>query len=659
VGGMSDQQPGRPGRGPGGDGPNPGEVPPSPAREPRGMIPGSESRATNSGGGGWFNRFLAVIEWLGNLLPHPVTLFALFAFGVVMLSGVAGFFEWQVADPRPAGAPGRAEDGIIRAVSLMSGDGFRWMVENLVSNFVGFVPLGTVLVALLGVGVAERSGLLSAAIRLVVLGAPKTLVTAALVFAGVVSNTASEMGYVVIVPLGAAIFYSLGRHPFAGLAAAFAGVSGGYSANILIGTVDPLLAGITEEAARMFDPTYEVHPAVNWYFMIVSTFLITIIGTFVTSRIVEPKLGRFDDSRAEEGVENIITIEPLSRAEKRGLKWAGVAALCMAMLFVFFAGPHFNTEIEVRTETVRATADDPPGTRMLTKAMLWSQEELDAEVAETQRLEREIEAQIVRARELGMPEPPRLPTVKLHVPVKDGWRRSVNEALFRTGWGVLRNPDTGALLRSPFTSGVVAMIFMFFIVPGFVFGSIMGTMKSDRDIINAMAAAMSSMGLYIVLVFFAAQFVAYFGYTNFGSILAVVGSDAIRAMNLDNPLVFIPFILMCCFVNLMLGSASAQWAVTAPIFVPMLMQVGYSPEVIQAAYRIGDSTTNIITPMMSYFGIIFAFAARYDRKLGIGTLISMMLPYTILFLVGWVGLFYLWVFAFGLPVGPGAPTYFP
>ncbi|HRP62409.1 MAG TPA: AbgT family transporter [Phycisphaerales bacterium] len=296
---------------------------------------------------------------------------------------------------------------------------------------------------------------------------------------------------------------------------------------------------------------------------------------------------------------------------------------------------------------------------MLTKAIGWTQEELKVEIELTQRLEQENAAAIAEARRLGVAEPPRLKTVTLFVPTKQGTGEAVNRALlWIPGYGVLRNPDTGALLRSPFTSGVVAMIFMFFIVPGFVFGRVVGTMKNDRDIIDAMAGAMSSMGLYIVLVFFAAQFVKYFEWTNFGSILAVVGSDGIKAMGLDNPLVFIPFILMCCFVNLMLGSASAQWAVTAPIFVPMLMTVGYSPEVIQAAYRIGDSTTNIITPMMSYFGIIYAFACRYDRKLGIGTLISTMLPYSIVFLVGWTVLFYAWVFWLGWPVGPGAPTFY-
>lgn len=608
----------------------------------------------------WVTRFLAIVEWLGNLLPHPVTLFALFAIGVILLSGVGAWLGWSVLDPRPEGFPGREPDGVVRVVSLMSADGFRRISQNLVSNFVNFTPLGTVLVALLGVGVAERSGLLTAAIRLIVLGAPKTLVTAALVFAGVVSNTASEMGYVVIVPMGAAIFHSLGRHPFAGLAAAFAGVSGGYSANLLIGTVDPLLAGITQDAARMIDPTYEVHPAVNWYFMATSTFLITILGTLVTRYIVEPKLGPYDNSRAEKGLDESATLAPLSPREKKALKRAAIAALAMIFLFTYFAGPHATLEAEVRAQSVNTPQYPGDTRRMVQRAAAWSPETLAAEITETQRLERDIEQQIIQARTTGQPEPKRLDTVTLHIPRSQGTAGAVNRVLLAIpGYGVLRNPDTGDVLRSPFLRSVVMMIFIFFIVPGFVYGRAMGTMRNDRDIIDAMAAAMGSMGLYIVLVFFAAQFVTFFNWTNFGSIIAIVGADWIRAIGLDNPLVFIPFILMCCFVNLMLGSASAQWAVTAPIFVPMLMQVGYSPEVIQAAYRIGDSTTNIITPMMSYFGIIFAFACRYDKRLGIGTLIATMLPYSIAFILGWTALFYVYVFLLGLPVGPGAPTLYP
>ena len=514
---------------------------------------------------GAFARFLDTVEWLGNLLPHPVTLFALFALGVVLLSGLAGWMEWSVPDPRPEGARGRSETGTIEAVSLLNADGLRMIVENLVSNFVGFVPLGTVLVAMLGVGVAEASGLLSAGIRALVLRAPRYLLTVAIVFTGVVSNTASEAGYVILVPLAGVIFLAVGRHPLAGMAAAFAGVSGGYSANILIGTVDPLLAGITQEAAQLIDPGYTVHPAVNWYFMFVSTFLITGVGTWVTTQIVEPKLGAYDPSDAEEGVADQRSMEPLTPVERKGLLWAGLSVLVVSALV--------------------ALAVVPEG-------------------------------------------------------------------------GVLRNPETGDVLNSPFLRGMVALIFVFFLVPGVVYGRVTGSMKSDRDVIAGMSSAMSTLGLYIVLVFFAAQFVAFFNWTNLGGIVAVEGADVLTAMGLTGPLVFIPFILMCCFVNLMLGSASAQWAVTAPIFVPMLMLVGYSPEVIQAAYRIGDSTTNIITPMMSYFGLILAFAARYDRKLGIGTIVATMLPYTLAFLVGWVALFYLWVFGLGLPVGPEAPTFY-
>jgi aminobenzoyl-glutamate transport protein len=558
--------------------PRPEEQPPAPSEGSIPHSPPRDSGAPGSGpgkalGGRGLARLLATVEWLGNLLPHPVTLFALFALGVVVISGIAAAAGLAVNDPRPG-----HEGALFVVRSLMTGEGVRWITQGLVTNFTGFVPLGTVLVALLGVGVAERSGLLTTAVRALVLGAPKNLVTFVIVFAGVLSNMASEMGYVVLIPLAMAIYHSLGRHPLAGMAAAFAGVSGGYSANLLIGTVDPLLAGITEEAARILDSTYEVHPAVNWYFMIASVFLITGVGWFVTARIVEPRLGTYDDSEASDELEERAEMQSIDPVERRGLILAGLSALVVVLGILFAAGPGI------------------PGAGLLD----------------------------------GLP-----------------------------GWGVLRNPDpaaTGPEAYRPLLRSVVTLILVFFVVPGFVYGRVTGKMRGDRDVIDAMAAAMRSMGLYIVLVFFAAQFVAFFAYSGLGQILAVLGADALVALRLDNPLVFIPFILMCCFVNLMLGSASAQWAVTAPIFVPMLMTVGYSPEVIQAAYRIGDSSTNVITPMMSYFGLILAVATKYRRDLGIGTMIATMLPYSIAFLVGWVVLFYLWVFILGLPVGPGAPT---
>lgn len=523
---------------------------------------------------GLFGRFLDLVEWLGNLLPHPVTLFALISVGMLGLSWVAGFFEWAVVDPRPEGA-GRSADGMIRAVSLITPEGLRRIGQGLVTNFTGFAPLGTVLVAMLGVGVAESSGLLGAGIRALVLGAPRSLLTVAVVFSAVISNTASEMGYVVLIPLAAVVFHSVGRHPLAGLAAAFAGVSGGYSANLFIGTVDPLLAGITTEAATLIDPSFavdaprEVLPTANWYFMIASTFMITLVGTLVTTFIVEPKLGPYDPRRAEKGVlDGLGDMGALSVTERRGLWLAVLTTVVMIGLLLTTVIP------------------------------------------------------------------------------EDGWFRDPGDN------------DTLAQDLRPLLKSVVALILVFFMVPAIVYGRVTGSMRSDRDVIDGMAKAMSTMGLYLVLVFFAAQFVAFFKWTNLGTITAVLGADLLRDWNLTGPIVFVPFILMCCGVNLMLGSASAQWAVTAPIFVPMLMSVGYSPQVIQAAYRIGDSTTNIITPMMSYFGLVLAFAMRYDRKLGIGTLIATMIPYSIVMLLSWIGLFYLWVFAFDLPVGPGTPTLF-
>lgn len=570
-----------------------------------------------------FTRFLDFVEWLGNLLPHPVTLFALFALGVVLISGLAEWLDWSAPDPRPEGAAGRAPDGIIKPVSLLNGEGLRMIVVNMVRNFTNFAPLGVVLVALLGVGVAEHSGLISACIRGIVLKAasfkpskagdgfnlfplsktdslfkpillvldvilvpirflvhllmipfrpvlnffmvPKRLVTISICFAAVISNTASEMGYVVLVPLAAVIFHSMGRHPLAGLACAFACVSGGYSANLFIGTIDPLLAGLTQEAAMLIDADYTVHAAVNWYFMFISTFFITATGAFVTLRIVEPKLGPYDESMAMDDVSDNASMEPLTDRELNALKWTGVSVLFMFGLLAMTIIPEN---------------------------------------------------------------------------------------------GVLRNPDTGEVLNSPFLNGIVTFIFICFLVPGFVYGKIVGTMKDDRDVIKGMSQAMSTLGLYIVIVFFAAQFVAYFGWSNLGQIFAVKGAQFLQDMGMTGPIIFVGFILISGSVNLMLGSASAQWAVTAPIFVPMLMLIGYSPEVIQAAYRIGDSVTNIITPMMSYFGLILAFANKYDKDLGIGTIIAMMLPYSIFFMIGWMILFYVWVFGLGLPVGPEAPTYY-
>ncbi|WP_320157840.1 AbgT family transporter [Psychrobacter urativorans] len=511
-------------------------------------------------------RFLKGVEWLGNLLPHPVILFLWMSVLLLVLSALFSYLDVSAIDPRPVGTTGRSEDGIIHVVNLLNGEGLARIVENLVTNFTGFVPLGTVLVALLGVGIAERSGMISAALRGLVMNAPKKMVTVTVVFAGIMSNTAAELGYVVLIPLAAVIFHSLGRHPLAGLAAAFAGVSGGYSANLLLGTVDPLLSGITQEAARIIDPVYTVGAEANWYFMMVSTFLITGLGYFVTEKIVEPSLGEYNPDMAGDPSVLETKIERLMSVEKKGLIWAGISMLVFCLLLAWTIVP----------------AD-----------------------------------------------------------------------------GVLRNAETGLVSGSPFLKGIVVFIFVFFALPGYIYGKITGSLKNNQDVVDAMSHAMSSLSIYIVLVFFAAQFIAFFSWSNLGSIVAVTGATFLTDIGLTGPLLLVGFILICALVNLMLGSASAQWAITAPIFVPMLMLTGYAPEMIQAAYRIGDSTTNIITPMLGYFGLIMAVAIRYKKDTGVGTMMAMMLPYSMAFMIGWVLLFWIWVFVLGLPVGPGSETFYP
>ncbi|MCB0283024.1 MAG: AbgT family transporter [Calditrichae bacterium] len=497
----------------------------------------------------YIDRFLTLVEKVGNALPHPATLFFLFALGVVLLSGIFSLFDIEVIHP------GTKET--IRPFNLLSVEGLHLILTQMVTNFTGFAPLGTVLVAMLGIGIAESSGLIGTALRLLVISAPRKLLTFVIVFAGILSNTASEVGYVLLVPLGAIIFLAMGRHPIAGMAAAFAGVSGGYSANLLLGTIDPLLAGLSQEAARIIDPAYLVNPAANFYFMFVSTFFIAVVGTWVTEKIVIPRLGTYKgDEKPEE-------IRSLSADEKRGLIYATIALL----LFTAF----------------------------LLAGIL-----------------------------------------------PDG--------------GYLRNPETDEILHSPFMSGIVAFIFLSAAIGGVAYGIGAKTYKSDSDVMKGMGKAMETLGIYIVLVFFAAQFVAYFKWTNLGLIIAIEGAELLKASGFGDIPLMLAFIILSAFINMFMGSASAKWAIMAPVFIPMFMLLGYTPELVQATYRIGDSVTNIISPMMSYFALIVAFMERYDKNAGIGTVISTMLPYTVFFLIVWSVLLIIWLI-FGLPIGPDAPLY--
>lgn len=491
-------------------------------------------------------RMLRGIERGGNALPHPATLFLILALLVVVASDIAVRVGVEVVKP--------GTDQIVRPISLLTIDGLHRILTGLVTNFTNFAPLGTVLVALLGIGIAESSGLIGTAMRLFVLKAPRKLLSLVIVFTGILSNMASEIGYVLLIPLAALIFVAAGRHPIAGMAAAFAGVSGGYSANLFLGTIDPLLSGLTQEAAQILEPGRLVNPACNYYFMAASTFFIAAAGWFVTERIIEPRLPAWKDTGGDNSA-----MRPLDAAERRGLLWAVIATIAFTAFVV-----------------------------------------------------------------LGT------------VPAN----------------GFLRDPETGGLLHSPFLSGIVALIFLAGALTGIAYGLGARTIRSDTDVMKGMSKSMETLASYLVLVFFAAQFVAFFNWTNLGIVVAVKGASALEASGFSGVPLMLSFMLLTGVLNLFMGSASAKWAIMAPIFVPMFQILGYEPELTQAAYRVGDSCTNIVSPMMSYFALIIAFFQRYQKDAGLGTLVATMLPYSFAFFVVWSSLFGLWM-ALGLPFGPG------
>ncbi len=499
----------------------------------------------------FFKKVLNWTERFGNALPHPATLFALFALAALLLSALGHFLGWEVVHP------GTKE--IIRPVNLLSHDGIHRILLDMVDNFTGFAPLGIVLVAMLGIGIAEQSGLVHAIVRLLVLNSPRHLLTFVIVFTGVISNVASDVGYVLLIPMAGVIFLAVGRHPIAGMAAAFAGVSGGFSANLVLGTVDPLLAGLSQEAARILDPAYSVNATANYYFMVASTFIIGLAGTFVTERIVEPRLGKYTGEVAEEDR----SVKRLSSQEKRGLLMAALAFLVILVI----------TLIGIIPEN-----------------------------------------------------------------------------------GFFRGTD-GGLLSSPLIKGVVAMLFITAGAMGLAYGFSTGVFKNDGDVMRGMAKSMQTLSTYLVLVFFAAQFVAYFKWSNLGIILAVKGASLLMSADIGLIPLMILFILLSAAINMLMGSASAKWAILAPIFIPMFMIMGYSPELSQVVYRVGDSVTNVISPMMSFFALIIAFVQKYDPRAGIGTIIAAMLPYSVVFLIFWIILLVVWL-SLGLPLGPGAGIHY-
>ncbi len=487
------------------------------------------------------------IEETGNRLPDPATLFVIGTVIIIILSWVATSMSWEVHSELT---------GTLISQNLLSSEGIWWLLSNMVSNFIKFPPLAIVLVGMLGIGLAERSGFLPALLQRSILLVPKSMLTPATIFLGIMSSMALDAGYVVLPPIAAALYIAAGRSPLVGIAAVFAGISAGFSANLLITALDPLLSGLTQTSAQILVADYQVAVTANWWFMLASTILLTLVGWAVTAWFVEPRVDTDHDLVSDK--KQVIDREDSN--EKKGLIHAilatGIALFITALLItipgapLYGAGSHFSRWIEA----------------------------------------------------------------------------------------------------------TIPLLFILFFVPGIVFGISTGKIKNDKHVVKMLGDTISHLGPYIVMAFFAAQFIECFKYTGLGKMLAITGGQWLVAMQFDASMLLTGFILMAMSANLLIGSASAKYAFLAPVFVPMLMQVGFSPELTQIAYRIGDSVTNVITPMNPYMIIVLVELQRYRKNAGFGTLIALMLPYTVIFGIIWIAMLIIWM-SIGFPLGPGGELF--
>ena len=499
--------------------------------------------------------FLGTVERVGNKLPDPAMLFVGLLFIVWVLSWLLSYVTFDVVDPR-------SNEALV-INNLLSGSAITEFLSVMVTNFSHFHPVGVVLVAMLGIGVAEATGFINTGLRALLNVTSDRFLTPMVIMVGIASHTAADAGYVLVIPLGGVIFYAAGRHPLAGIAAAFAGVSGGFSASFIPSSIDPLLQGLSQAGARILDPTIELNPLNNYFFTTASSLLIVGIGWYVTSKIIEPRLA---NTEIDGDAEDLPEMHDLQDQERKGLRWSLIAMLLGVVLLV-------------------ATA----------------------------------------------------------LPAGSPWR------------------DAGGNISSfqaPLMRSIVSLIFLLFLVPGVVYGIVAGTVKGSKDIIVGMTKSMHSMAYYLVIMFFIAQFVYAFGQSNLGVLLALQGAAFLKAMAMPAPVTIVGIVILTAVVNIFVGSASGKWGLLAPIFIPMLMSLGISPDLTQAAYRVGDSSTNIITPLMPYFPLVVVYCQRYVKSTGIGTLTALMLPYSISFLVLWT-IFLLIYFAIGLPLGIQASYTYP
>lgn len=507
--------------------------------------------------------FLGWIERVGNRLPDPVVLFLWLVGALIVVSMIAAALGWSAVHPTEVDAETGARK-VIAATSLLSADNIAKLWVEIPKTFTHFHPLGYVLVVMLGAGVAERTGLFGTAMRASVRGASPRLLTPIVALVAMMGNLAADAAYVVLIPLAAVIYHAAGRHPVAGIAASFAGVSGGFSANLLPGQLDALLFGITEAAVETVFGDWQANIAGNWYFIAAMLFIFLPVIWYVTDRIIEPRLGAYVP--AGHVVDAGESDRALTDAERRGLRHAGLAVLAVVGLWIFFTWG--------------------PGTPLI-------DEKAPAEAQLT-----------------------------------------------------------------PFYQSLVAGFFLLFLLAGWAYGRATGAIGNHRDLVKMMSDSMGDMAYYLVLAFAAAHFVAMFAWSNLGLILAVHGADGLKAMDLPAPVLLGAIVLLTAALNLFVGSASAKWALLAPVLVPMLMLLGISAEMTTAAYRVGDGATNIITPLMVYFPLILIFCQRWQPGFGLGSLAATMLPYSIGLLLSGIVLVVGWV-ALDLPLGPGASVHIP
>ncbi len=499
--------------------------------------------------------FLGTVERVGNKLPDPAVLFIALLFIVWVLSWLLSYVTFDVVDPRSG------QTLVIQ--NLLTGRSFTEFLSVMVTNFSHFHPVGVVLVAMLGIGVAEHTGFINAAIRSLLNVTPAKLLTPMVILVGIVSHAAVDAGYVLVIPLGGVIFYAAGRHPLAGIAAAFAGVSGGFSANFVPSSLDPLLQGLTQAGAHILDTSVVVNPLNNYFFTTASSILIISLGWYITDKVVEPRIMA---TEIDGDAEDLPEMHDLQDNESKGLRWALISMVIGIALLIVTA-----------------------------------------------------------------------------LPAGSAWRAADGEL----------TASTAPMMRS-----IVSLIFLLFLVPGVVFGIVSGSMKSSKDMIEGMTHSMHSMAYYLVIMFFIAQFVYAFGQSNLGVLLALKGAEFLKALNAGASITIVGIVILTGFVNIFVGSASGKWGLLAPIFVPMLMSLGISPDLTQAAYRVGDSSTNIITPLMPYFPLVVVYCQRYVKGTGIGTLTAMMLPYSMSFLLTWT-IFLLIYYAIGFPLGFAASYTYP